>query len=215
MTRDNTERERRSLSKLGAWTLATVATALIGSLASFLVPSLLNGSSSKSAATSVRIFNPVTAGRLNPRLKIVQRDRGKCITGAESDPGNPDTFRCFGRLSIYDPCFLSSGSQMVCLSVPWESRAALVTDTDAVTGTGRPLDKKMPWAIELSNGQACGLVGGATEVVAGLRENYMCDGKSGGIAYGWPDERQKLWTIAYGGASSEALTEVGIKVAWY
>jgi hypothetical protein len=209
--------ESHGLSRIAVWTLATIATAIIGAVASVLIPSLLT-TSTKSAPTAVRIFNPVAG--VDADFKIVQRDRGQCTVGAESDPSNPDAFRCLGRRSIYDPCFSTSSARLVCLSTPWDSRAALVTATNPIIGTGRPPDEKMPWALELSNGQKCGLVGGATNVVDGLRENYACL-PGGGAAYGWPNEHPKLWTIPYfapdkhGVGNEQGIGDVAIKVAWY
>lgn len=219
--RRDREGERRGLSKLGTWTLATVATAVIGTLVSVLVPRALSGRSGKTTATAVRIFNPITlSGVQNPNLKVVSRDRGQCESGSESDPGNPNAFRCFGRRLIYDPCF-AAPSRLVCISVPWDSRAAVFVATNGTIDKQRPLDSKMPWALELTNGQRCGLVGGATTTVAGLRLNYVCSatGRAATIAvdaaYGWPNEHSKVWTIPYAPANSEVLSEMGIKVAWY
>ena len=116
---------------------------------------------------------------------------------------------------------LCSPSRLVCISVPWDSHAAIFIARNDAIERNRPLDKKMPWTLELTNGQKCGLVGGATTTVAGRRLNYVCSatGKAPSIAvdaaYGWPNERSKVWKIPYAPANSEVLSEMGIKVAWY
>src|SRR5690348_13434630 len=112
--------EGRPFPKLAVWVLATVATAVIGAVASVEVPKLLD-SGGKSSATAVRIFNPVTLTGVNPGLKIIRRDRRQCQTGSESDAGNPNAYRCFGRRSeIYDPCF-EAIARLVCPKAPWDS----------------------------------------------------------------------------------------------
>lgn len=66
----------------------------------------------------------------------------------------------------------------------------------------------LPWALELADGQQCGLATGATTVMAGMRANYACEG--GGWVLGELDRSQPVWTASFwdGGGSSTTLVDV-------
>jgi hypothetical protein len=73
---------------------------------------------------------------------------------------------------------------------PEEPAAAPDESADVVID---PLE--IPWALELANGSRCGLLTGATAVLAGLRINYGCD--DGGLVIGEVDRAGAMWTVFY------------------
>ncbi|MFN8590496.1 MAG: hypothetical protein U0031_03460 [Thermomicrobiales bacterium] len=73
-----------------------------------------------------------------------------------------------------------------------------------------PLD--IPWAIELANGARCGLMTGATTVLAGERMNYVCD--DGGFVLGEVDRSLPVWNVSYLGKNTFATDFIPVTIAW-
>ncbi len=69
-----------------------------------------------------------------------------------------------------------------------------------------------PWAVELVNGDRCGLLTGATSVVAGMRLNYGCEG--GGYIVGELDRFQPTWTANYYDEQALGTELVDVAVVW-
>lgn len=70
----------------------------------------------------------------------------------------------------------------------------------------------IPWAIELTNGDRCGLMTGATAVVAGMRINYGCEG--GGSIVGELDRFGAVWTANYYDEQSVGTETVAVATVW-
>ena len=70
----------------------------------------------------------------------------------------------------------------------------------------------IPWAVELVNGDRCGLLTGATSVVAGMRLNYGCEG--GGYIVGDLDRFQPTWTANYYDEQALGTELVDVAVVW-
>ncbi len=71
---------------------------------------------------------------------------------------------------------------------------------------------EIPWALELANGSRCGLLTGATAVLAGQRINYGCD--DGGLVIGEVDRSAVMWTVAYLADGASATNLVDVVTAW-
>lgn len=71
---------------------------------------------------------------------------------------------------------------------------------------------EIPWALELANGSRCGLVTGATAVLAGQRINYECD--DGGLVIGEVDRSAAMWRVAYLADGTSATDQVDVLTAW-
>jgi hypothetical protein len=70
----------------------------------------------------------------------------------------------------------------------------------------------IPWAIELANGDRCGLLTGATAVVAGMRINYGCEG--GGSIVGELDRSAAVWTANYYDEQALGTELVEVATVW-
>ena len=70
----------------------------------------------------------------------------------------------------------------------------------------------IPWAVELANGERCGLLTGATAVVAGMRINYGCEG--GGSIVGELDRSQPVWTGNYYDEQALGTELVEVATVW-
>lgn len=71
---------------------------------------------------------------------------------------------------------------------------------------------EIPWALELANGSRCGLVTGATAVLAGQRINYECD--DSGLVIGEVDRSGAMWRVAYLADGASATNQVDVLTAW-
>lgn len=71
---------------------------------------------------------------------------------------------------------------------------------------------EIPWALELANGSRCGLLTGATAVLAGQRINYGCD--DGGQVIGEVDRSAAMWNVAYLAEGASATDQIDVVTAW-
>jgi hypothetical protein len=112
--------------------------------------------------------------------------------------------------TIADPCFAGPADgtgTLLCLQAPEATTALQVTPDGPVNTPPTPLPNALPWYIELSNGQRCGMLGGATGLVNGMRLNYGC---RDGTLFGDPDRSSPVWTIAYQPTGSRTVSTVPI-----
>jgi hypothetical protein len=169
------------------------------------------------AATQVKLFAPIGPQGLNAGLTASQTLTGTCFGGSAKDPGRSDAWRCSPDSTIYDPCFTdpSNPGSLACAINPWSASVVMLQlsrplptqfqNSDA-TGTA------LPWALELTNGQHCLILGGATVTIAGMRLNYGCP--AGSVA-GDPDRTASFWKVFYQAGSASQLSQVNVAVAWY
>lgn len=73
-------------------------------------------------------------------------------------------------------------------------------------------DGILPWALELTSGERCTLLTGATAPVAGLRLNYLCEG--GASVIGDIDRTLPLWVVNVLAEDGYATTLVGVSASW-
>lgn len=204
--------------------LVLVAAGALGLAATLLTSGLTMTASaapaSHSAVTQVTTFNPwKAAGKLAPGIKVTQRVRAAGCTYASShDIGNRDAWRCFEASGAFlDPCFaVPNGThvtQVACLANPWTGQAIILTLARPLAhsswGTPRASTAKYPWAMVLSNGQRCGVIGGTSEVVDGVGLYYGCPH---GFASD-PSTGSRSWTVRYQATGSRKLTTVAVATA--
>jgi hypothetical protein len=107
---------------------------------------------------------------------------------------------------------------------PWERTFDPEHHPTDMAAYRRPSLRRLPpWAIELANGQRCVFLSGATYTVAGMRANYSCNAKGGGLVdqnTGWivgaPSWSRPLWSVLYApNQTAKTFEEVDVYVAWY
>jgi hypothetical protein len=172
------------------------------------------------AVTQVETFNPWTAaGKLVAGIKVAERvPASGCAFASSHDIGNGDAWRCFlSSGAFYDPCFAPPGrshvTKVACMVDPWTGKAVILTLAKPLAhsswGTPRAATAKYPWAMELSNGQRCGVIGGTSEVVDGIGLYYACPR---GFASD-PSTGTRPWTVRYEATGSGKLTTVAVATA--
>jgi hypothetical protein len=172
--------------------------------------------------TDVRYLLPYTPDGLNPALTVSGEESGTCDSPSVAAADRPDAWRCFSTGAL-DPCFenpfgaVEPPIELACMSDPWSTEVVLFTTTAPL-----PREKEMvdpaadatppPWALELANGEQCGILTGATAIYAGMRINYGCVGQ--GYVIGEPSRQGPVWVVSYlpdGGLATEL---VAVTVAW-
>lgn len=173
--------------------------------------------------TDIRLLTPFQpAGGLVIGVAVTGKASGSCFAASIASPERPDAYRCTAGNAILDPCFASLDDQapLACAQDPWSANVVSLTlsgpppsnlelaapDPDYAGST--------PWALELTNGQRCTAMTGATAPVAGLRVNYGCIG--GGVVVGGIDRSLPLWRVFFQTQNrSLSLSQVVVKAAWY
>jgi hypothetical protein len=223
----STTRPANRCARLTAWLLgvfaAAAATWLSGagdSLYHAVFPARV-----ATSRTELRYFrvSDQLSGSLRSLLRVGRYDSATC--GADfsiADQGAvPEAHRCFGHGKIYDPCFDYAYNELECIETPWDSvsvrvrivKESWISHKHVLPARPRGTPALPPWALELTNGDRCVFLTGATGVIAGnLRLNYRC---KQGTVYGEPDRSGPVWLVSYapGGVTGSIPTEV--RVAWY
>jgi hypothetical protein len=169
--------------------------------------------------TQIKLFTPYGVGKLSEALKASSPVQGSCFSGSVADTSREGAWRCTAGNAILDPCFqnlTSDPNLLACAREPWETQVTMLSLNHPLPETDKKTidrDKAMPWALELANGDRCGLFTGATAPIAGMRINYGCPG--GGQVVGDLDRSLPLWRVFYQKEGAPALEQVGVKVAWY
>lgn len=174
-----------------------------------------------SPGTQVRVLTPFnSSGDLVVGLDVTVEVEGTCSGNAAASPERPDAWRCSAGNEVLDPCFqtlMGDSKVLACAEDPFAADVTLLTltaDLPDPTVTDAPTFGGLPWALELSNGQRCTLLTGATAPVAGMRVNYGC--ADGAQVVGNVDRQGPRWRVFYGTATrSLSLDQVGVKTAWY
>lgn len=177
--------------------------------------------------TEVVLYRPVTAeGRINPSFEIGHHRRGfgHCPYGALGNPGNPDTWRCFGttvgnrgnpRSLILDPCWelFRTPTAVICPESPWSTGATVLRLVSELANEEQNVrSQKEPWALRLANGEKClHRAGGTAFLVAGTPPTYFC--KEGEII-GRLDRQKAVWKAFYSSLDSTEVREVAVAKAW-
>ena len=166
------------------------------------------------APTQARIFSVVSPdGSLTLTGPQAQ---GSCFAGSEAINRN-DAWRCSVGNNLYDPCFEASSSSVVCpTDGPWGTSGVIVQVSgglDSASADPGPVDKSLPWAIQMANGAHCEIATGASNEIAGQRLNYFCTGGLG--LYGTVDRSGSVWTIYAAGRNATQITMQPIAIVWY
>ncbi|MBV8806281.1 MAG: hypothetical protein JO042_14585 [Sinobacteraceae bacterium] len=145
---------------------------------------------------------------------------GYCWTGSLTANRN-DAWRCFVGNLIYDPCFSSDQmpGAVICPN-PWLTGGIEIQLTQSLPSqlgnNPPPSTNGEPWNIQLTNGQHCTLVSGASSVVEGKRLNYVCTGASSYGLWGFPDRHSEPWTILGAPFTATHLHDRrAISILWY
>ncbi len=162
--------------------------------------SLYDTVSLDTADTIVHIVRPFNGlGRIKNSLRVVSQASGTCASESYAATRS-DAYRCFAGSTIVDPCFtdeLRRAPQLVCMTSPTDMNVTLLTLQAALpapSGASEPvLGMGQPWALTLTTGDTCNVVGGATLSVGNLRLNYVCS--SGASVYGDVDKGRVHWTV--------------------
>jgi len=204
--------------------LALIAAGAIGLAAAFAGTGLTMTASAAPAGTRavthVSTFDPWTAaGKLVPGIRVTSRlHAASCTMGSSFDIGNRYAWRCFQSSGeFYDPCFAppnrSDVTQVACVANPWSGKAIILTLARPLArsswGTPRSSAARYPWAMALSNGQRCAVIGGTAQVVHGIGLYYGCPrGAASDPATG-----SEPWTVRYAATGSSSLTSVAVPTA--
>jgi len=117
------------------------------------------GTSTTAAGTQEVGFDPYSAQRtILPSVQVAQKVSGTCVS-----PGVAGTtsYRCVAQPSsrIYDPCFApprATSGPLECFADP-TSTDAVEFDIGALRAAPSGAPATRPWAMQLSDGQVCGL----------------------------------------------------------
>lgn len=169
--------------------------------------------------TQITLYVPFTPNGLSIGLAVTRRVSGSCFAGSAASSGRSDAWRCSADNAILDPCYQGTESGktvLACPDTPWSANVILLTATKDLPQKDANKDtvpKGLPWALELANGMKCSMLTGATFGVAGMRANYGC----GENAYvvGDPDRSLPTWRVFFLGPRGFAVTQIGVRVAWY
>ena len=169
--------------------------------------------------TQVEIFTGASLGG-TPTVTITSRPAGSCWEGSLATPRS-EAWRCTLVNEIKDPCFTSGVSTLVCPEGgPWTGAGIEIRLTQPLprerenTGHWPSGEQAQPWALQLTDGSHCELMGGATGTVNGMRLHYECRPDQLAL-YGNPDRSAPVWTIYGGALNASQLTKRTIAIAWF
>jgi hypothetical protein len=176
------------------------------------VASLSVLAASSSAATKQRRFVAWENGR--PTLPVDYRRELDCNTSSHVNPRS-DAWRCFGRSTVYDPCFENLAEEefgeLFCVRRPWSKSGVFVFS--ALDYGDKFKRRRRPWGIVLTSGNRCNFLAGATAVSHGRRLNYDCG--SGSYLYGTPDRSKPTWRIFAGKTEGRNWHREKIRTVWH
>ncbi len=176
--------------------------------------------------TTVTVFRAFAASG-SATIKV-SHVRGSCYRGA-LNTRRSDAWGCVtAGPDLWDPCFSSTHAPGVVVC-PNDNPASGI---EIKLGQGLPgikLVQGLPtayrnrgapsarysWSIELSNGEYCGMVFTATQVVHGVHLDYTCAGDNRIGLWGLPRRTTEPWTILIAPRTATTLTKrIAIKRAW-
>jgi hypothetical protein len=163
-------------------------------------------------ATSTSLFGDITP--------VSTASGGHCGGASDFDVNDQFAWRCTAQSgALYDPCFapgattpVADVTEVACTDNPW-SGVSLIKLSQPLTSSswGTPTeDPRTPWALQLVNGDRCGLIEGTGSVVGGVTLNYGCT--YGDAAY--PSENVEPWTSPYALHGTGVVTASPVATAW-
>ena len=153
--------------------------------------------------TQVVIVQPWSQGQLKSSMRVTERRTGNCW-GNSLVSDRRTAWRCMAGNDIYDPCFSDPQRPrtVACVAGPFSNNVALMTLTKALPGSPDAVDtigelhnlrlRGQPWGLQLTDGETCTFMTGATDVVHGERLNYACTKR---FAIGLPYRSSSAWEI--------------------
>jgi hypothetical protein len=173
------------------------------------------------AATRIVVYTvgDPTTGKLRAGLSVTATVSGYCWTGSLAAERS-DAWRCMTGNSIYDPCYASkvASGAVYCPDYTNQRRLLAIRLTKPLPlGEANPhpvSTATYPTTIVLTNGATCAFLTGASNVVAGKRNNYGCtDGRQ---LLGEPNRSAQPWRIdALKNERARTPSLVGIAVAQF
>lgn len=168
-------------------------------------------------STLIKIYKAYTQeGILNPQIIVAQRYAANCRSQSVANPARPDALRCLTSSLILDPCF-KDGDTLACIASPWSNKATVVelaSPADKQEKRNEPIHVKLPWALELANGQRCTFLPGASTAVNNKRLNYACTDSHFNII-GSVNQSEPLWKVTVYDLHRKALKEIPVTIAWF
>jgi hypothetical protein len=129
---------------------------------------------------------------------------------------SPGVFQGESVSLIHDPCFAppdeSNVTEVACAESPWSGIELLkLTKPLSFSASGTPsAGASVPWFMEISNGDRCGLTTGTTGEAGGVTLAYGC--RLGNAST--PDTTTEPWTVEYLPNDSHVLVSVDVVTAW-
>lgn len=165
--------------------------------------------------TEFHLYRPLTARAFQPQIKIITRTQGECWQQSRRIQ-REDAWHCMANSIEYDPCFVKpfgSKREATCIQYPWSTEGIQIQLSSPLDNSQHiPLDmsKTFPWALELSNGQACYKID-SQSMDQGMSIRYRCDEKT--VLIGEIQRCNNPWQIQQ--HDSLGYTMVTIAKAWY
>lgn len=215
--------EERLARHLWVVLLAPLVVGVISAISTALITGAWHPfTSAKLTRTEIRLFTSGEVLGLPANLRVARRASGGCTYS--SVLAAPEAYRCGAAAVIYDPC-LGYPPRLMCVESPWTQEAVQLHVATPIhpppTRSLAEVLKTRPWALELSNGERCVSVAGATFVVTGARANYECsrttgfNGGTGAWLIGVPDRTQQPWEVTFLAERDSATTQIAVRVAWF
>jgi hypothetical protein len=122
------------------------------------------------------------------------RSGAHCSSGSEAI--GAAAYRCMAGNTVYDPCWAAANrSYVYCMSAPWSFDVVQLHVTKGYNNAGFSSHlSKVPWGLQLANGQLCKHVQGATSKVAGKAITYRCQ-RVKYVLVGQIDKHHRAWRI--------------------
>jgi len=177
-------------------------------LAAMLI--LCTVAASAEAATSVRTYNPWTAGG-DPKVKrwfhgSADRCRASLVNSRSQ------AWRCVSGNITLDPCFLSpTDDEVFCVSSPWARRGFLL---GAVLPDSRGRSSaRAPWAMQVGRAR-CTFIRRSARSRRRGRPTYRC-ARGRGFLFGRPNRRRRTWTVRFApNRRGSGARRVRVRRAW-
>jgi hypothetical protein len=174
------------------------------------------------AATGAQAYSPwAETGQLFGDTKVAKTLAGTSCTGPSAfDVDDPYAWRCWvSGGGFYDPCFApepattTDVTEVACADNPWSSVTLIKLSQPLAHGSWGTVptgEVHSPWALQLANGDECGLIEGTSPEADAMTFNFGCS--QGNAAY--PSQKTEPWTVKYAPRGSRTVTIVSVASAW-
>jgi len=154
---------------VGAPPAATSSGSTSGSAADRSGGSRSGSATSGAIGTRQVIYTPFSGTAPAPGLSVTLHQSGPCYVYGGGVDGR-QFYRCFGQQQvdghtfIWDPCFAGpdgTAAPLLCPDGPPTSSSLVAFTVTAISGTAPAATQRVPWAMQLANGQVCEIVAAA------------------------------------------------------